>query len=79
MALLMTIALIGIVLIALGILIINNGSHIGLYFMDGHYVLNTPDKTVVNAGILMTVIGTIAVSASISCLAMHWIGRNQKV
>lgn len=64
---------VGIILIGLGILIIDNESHIGMIAgEDGHYYLLTPNMTAVNAGILMTVIGIITVSVSIVGIAGLW-------
>ena len=65
---------IGVALIILGTLVIFHGSTVGLLIgiETGEYALLPPDREAIVAGVLMTVLGTIAVSVSLASIIVFW-------
>jgi hypothetical protein len=65
---------VGIALVALGTLVIGNGSTVGLAvgIEDGNYYLLHPDKTAIEAGALMIASGSIITSVSLVGIARLW-------
>ena len=72
---LLTIGLaVGIALIALGTLIIGDNfrASLGIGIEDGKYYILPQSKTAIQAGILITASGVVAVSVSLASMIMFW-------
>ena len=79
--LLLTIGLvaIGMVLIVLGTLIISENfrASLAVGIEDGRYYLLSPSKAAMQAGVLITASGVIAVSVSLASMITFWKGGSQ--
>ena len=73
---------VGVVLIALGTLIISENFRANLIYYyrdwgewnddDAGYILMQPNKDFMRAGVLITATGTVAVSVSLASMIMFW-------